>query len=79
MRFAAFLFVVVCSGALLGCSNSSSPSDRSGSYHFSSDEERLEWRSKNKLPMTDEDVKYEQRKIIEQDMKRRASERSVGR
>lgn len=36
----------------------SSPSD-----YWSSDAERLEWRSKQRLPMTDEDVRYEQAKL----------------
>lgn len=74
----AVVFIVICSGILNSSSHTSS-SDPAANPYFSSDEERLEWRSRNRLPMTDEDVKYEQRKIIEAMQKLKASEQKVGR
>lgn len=88
---AAAVFVVglvaviflVCSGVLSRSSSSSSsnhnhtPADSGPS--FSSDKERLEWRSQNHLPMTDEDVKYEQQKVLDAYQKMKDSEVPVGR
>ncbi len=46
---------------------------------FANDDERLEWRSRNRLPMTDEDVKYQQRKIVEAERLFEQSQRRSGR
>jgi hypothetical protein len=45
---------------------------------FASDKDQLEWRSKNHLPMTDEDVKYEQGKVLRAEKMLRDSETPVG-
>lgn len=49
----------------------------SPSEYFGSDEERLEWRSKNRLPMTQEDIGYEQRKLLDQFRKVKASQQKI--
>jgi len=79
---AIFLSVIwVCSGLFTGSSSSSSHSYTPSSPNpsFSSDKERLEWRSQNHLPMSDEDVKYEQSKIIDAYNKVKDSESPIGR
>jgi hypothetical protein len=55
------------------------PAAHSPSQYWSSDEERLEWRSRHHLPMTDEDIRYEQKKLMDAVRKIEASERRIGR
>jgi len=40
--------------------------------------ERLKWRSQNHVPMNDEDVRYEQNKLMEATEKIKASQYTVG-
>ena len=79
---AVVVLFLMCSGVFTPKSNSSSSPTTSpisiDTPAFANDKERLEWRSQNHVPMNDEDIRYEQDKLMEAAKKIKASERPVG-
>ncbi len=73
------IFRWIAYGPEAGGSSYENRSYSSPSPAFQSDDERLKWRSDHNLPMTDEDIKYEQRQIQDAANKIRESERPIGR
>ncbi len=73
--FGCLVLLFLIFSGVFSPSGSSSPAT---SPAFANDKERLEWRSQHNVPMNDEDIRYEQRKLMEAAEKIKASEYSVG-
>ena len=67
--------IVIFGAAMLGCVLGLLYPGLTSCQKATNDDQRLEWRSQNNLPPTDEDIRYEQQKILKAAQQIKDSER----